>query len=151
MGRPRHSATLQFWEALEAFPPIFVRLAARRRVAGKNVTALSHEEIAITTGIPLERIVEISESFTWENVTIGEARSFCRACEFDPTRAEDRERQREYLRSCQKRYPDRPPHYLRNSPWWNSQFQPLIHRLKSIRMPSIDSEPQPSLAARSAA
>lgn len=151
MARPRHASTLQFWEALEAFPPILVRLAARRCVAGKNVVALSHQEIAITAGIPLTRVVQISESFSFDDVTVGETRRFCAACNFDPTRPADRERQREYLRQCQIRQMHQPPYYLRHSPWWESQFQPLILRLRLIKTPSIDSERSPLVATKSAA
>lgn len=151
MPRPRHVSSLTFWEALEAFPPIFVRLAARRVVAGKNVVALSHQEIAIISEIPMARVIDISQSFTFDIVSIGEARAFCRACNFDPTCASDRERQREYIRRCVKTHPERPPHFLVASPWWETQFLPLINLLKSRASLSTASGYSPSPATKYAA
>lgn len=151
MPRPRNVRSLTFWQALHAFAPIMVRLAARRVVAGKNVVGLSHQEIAIETGITFARVLEISESFDWQCVTIGEAEAFCRACNFDPTCAGDRERQREYIRRCQTKHPGRAPHYLTCSPFWATQFLPLVQRLRSRMTFSTASEPSPSVATRSAA
>lgn len=139
MPRPRNSVGLSCWKWLEAFPPITVRLAARGG-AGRAVVALSHQEIAIETGIPLARIIEISESFDWRGVTISEAEAFCRACNFDPTNAADRKRQRDYIRICQKKTPGRAPHFLTSSPWWRSQFLPLIDLLRSRPTSSTESE-----------
>lgn len=129
MARHRNVRNLTFWESLHAFPPLMVRLCARVRTSGKNIRAMASTEIAIASGIPLARVRKISDEFSWEEITLGEAERFCRACGFDPTVSSHRERQREYLRSCQKN-PNRPPQYLFKSPWWESEFRPLILRLK---------------------
>lgn len=125
-----------------------VRLAARRSTGGKHVVALSHQEIAIASGITFARVLEISESFDWRRVFISEVEAFCRACNFDPTCAGDRERQREYIRRCQKQSPGRPPHYLMCSPFWATQFLPLIHRLRSQPQSSTESDSSSSLNER---
>lgn len=141
MGRPPRSLTPTFWQSLRQFPPILVRLSARFVIGGKNVRALSHREIAIASGIPLSRCNAIGEAFSWDDITIAEAEGFCAACNFDPTNAQHRERQRDYTRLCQTKYPTRPPHYLRNSPFWTTEFLPLIQRLKIF---SADSMKSPS-------
>jgi hypothetical protein len=151
MGRPQNSAGLQSWDALRSFPPIMVRLAARRLVAGKNVAFLSNREIAIVSGITLDRVLDISQSFSFDEVTVGEAERFCRACNFDPTSAADRKRQREYIRICQKKTPGQLPHFLRSSPHWEAEILPLIQRLRSHQTLSTASKPSPSAEVRSAA
>lgn len=127
------------WDILRQFPPAVVRLTGRRIIAGKNVRALANQEVAIASGIPLVRIVEISFSLSWEDIAIGEAERFCGACGFDPTCAEDRRRQREYIRICLTKYPHRPPHYLTSSPYWESQLRPIITHIKSRTDSSINS------------
>lgn len=127
---------MNFWESLDAYPPLVVRLCARRSKGGKNVVALTNQEIAIETGIPLIRINEISQLLSWEYMTISEARRFCQACRFDPTMASDRKKQAIYTRVCQIKRPNQPPQYLRNSPLWTTYFLPLIQRLKSFNASS---------------
>ena len=131
MGRPKNSHNLTFWRLLEEFPPIMVRLLARRPIHQRTCEAVSHREIAITTGYALSRIIEISESLTWANITFAEAKSFMAACHFDPTRAADRQRQSDYIYSWTKKQPTQPPHYLQRSPYWATEFQPLILLLSS--------------------
>lgn len=150
MPRPRNALSLNFWDAMHAFPPVMVRLAARRKGIGKNVRALSHQEIAITSGIRLSRVIAISFSLSWTDVTVGEAEAFCRACRFDPTNPADRERQRAYIRTCQNK-PNRLPHYLVSSPHWQEQFLPLVQHLKTQSAFSTDSKPSASLETKSAA
>lgn len=151
MARPNHTQSLTGWGWLREFPPIIVRLSARFAVAGKNVRAPSHREVAISAGIPLARVMAISESFSWDNITVKEAERFCAACGFDPTNARDRRRQITYIRSCQTKHPGRPPHYLQCSPFWPTEFLPLIQRLKSQPTSSVESQKSPSAVTRSAA
>jgi hypothetical protein len=126
-----------------------VRLTARRRLGGKHVAAVSRQEIAIASGIPLYRITEISRMFDWSEVSVAEAERFCAACGFDPTHAEDRNRQQHYNRKCQQK--NRPPHYLRVSPLWETEFVPLIRLLKSRQNSFAASSQSPSAPTRSAA
>ena len=79
------------WKHLSKFSPSLVRLMARRKVSGKSkVEAISNQEIAITADIPIDRVIEISMAFDWSSIPIGEAQSFCSACQFDPFSAADR-------------------------------------------------------------
>ena len=150
MGRPPKSLTPTFWQALDAFAPIVVRLSARFVYVHDHPRAISIREIAISSGIPLSRVIQISESFSWDDVTIGEARRFCAACNFDPTSAKDRRRQNDYIQKCQT-HPNRPPHFLKVSPFWETELLPLIHRLRSHPIYSADSRKSPSLEVKSAA
>lgn len=149
MGRPAQA--LNLWQLLADFPPVIVRLAARRATAGKNVAALSHAEIAIASMIPLARVIAISYSLSWDRVTVGEAEHFCLACGFDPTQAGHRRRQREYIRICQARYPNRPPHFLTVSPYWSQEILPLVNYLRSRMISSRASEWSRAPAEMSAA
>ena len=150
MGRPPASLSLTFWQALDSFAPIVVRLSARFVYSHDHPRAISIREIAISSGIPLSRVIQISESFSWDDVTIGEARRFCAACNFDPTNAKHRRRQYDYIQKCQT-HPNRPPHFLKVSPFWETEILPLIHRLKSHPTFSESSRKSPSHEARSAA
>lgn len=108
-----------------------VRLCARRSRGGKNVVALTDPEIAIDSGLPLSRVLEIGEMTDWGDVTVSEAERFCSACRFDPTSAVQRKRQAIYVFVCQKKRPNKPPHYLQASPHWETVFLPLIQKLRS--------------------
>lgn len=130
-GRPPNSKGLGCWEALDATPPIMVRLAARSRLPTGGVRAMSAEEIAIRADIPLARVIWISEQFSWDDITTGEVRRFCAICDFDPTNFAHRNRQYDYIRTCRKRNQNCPPRFLTKHPSWETEFLPLIRRLKS--------------------
>jgi len=130
MGRAKH---IGFWESLRAYPPIFVRISARCSTGGNNRRALSSEELAISSDIPLDRIHEISTHLAWDEITVGEAERFCKACNFDPTNPAHIKRQREYARSCLT-HPHRIPFlYLRRSPWWVTEFKPLVELMANFQ------------------
>jgi hypothetical protein len=67
------------WRCFADHPPVLVRLLARRRLNGKHVEAMATEDIAIASGIPLDRILEISKSTSWDKVSMGETERFERA------------------------------------------------------------------------
>lgn len=119
------------WKILSSYPPVLVRLLARRRIDGKHVRAISTEEVAILAGLPLPRVREISAMTAWDAVTVGEAERFCLACGFDPLNATHRNRYRAYERGCRIRPQGQWFAYLRSSPWWQSEFIPLIQRWKA--------------------
>lgn len=123
--------SINFWSAFHEHPPLLVRLLARRREPGRAVAAVSTEEIAIMSGIPLARVREISNEQNWDTVSISEAERFCLGCSFDPTNPKDRNRLRAYKASCQKNPSRKWFSYLRNSPWFASEFEPLIQKYKS--------------------
>jgi len=114
-----------FWDYLEDYPPPLVRLLARRPISGKHVVALENEEIAIAAGFSVDRVIEISKSNDWRDVTLGEMQDFCKACRFDPTDCFDRNRARAY-----KERPSVKWTYLKKSPSWESFFVPLIRHLQ---------------------
>jgi hypothetical protein len=119
------------WPIVEEYPPIKVRLLAKhpgQGVRSDGSLAITDAELAIASGIPLDRVREISKMFDWNRVMVGEMRSFCAACRFDPTSATDRERIRIYEHVCLKRN-KRPFQWLRDSPRYEAEFLPLIRLL----------------------
>jgi hypothetical protein len=119
------------WKFLASYPPAKIRLMARRRMAGKTVRAVSLQEIAIASGLRLARVKVISQQLDWVGVDILEAERFCAACNFDPLNPDDRNRQFAYERSCKTR--KRRFAFLRKSPWWETEFLPLIESLRHRR------------------
>ena len=112
------------WGLLDEYPPYLVRCFAKRRLSGKRVRAVSDEEIAIMSGIPLARVRVLYDSSTWEHATVKELRQFCSACDFDPEDSSDRNRLTSYKNS--KGGPKFT--YLRRSPQWETVFKPLIKK-----------------------
>lgn len=101
----------------------------------RNCVALSNAEVAIASGLPLERIRTISTMLDWSAVRIGEARAFCQACGFDPTNARDRKRLSNYESVCLQRQ-SRPFQWLHNSPVYEEEFLPLIRKLSRSLSPN---------------
>lgn len=93
----------------------------------KQVEALTDEEIAIGSGLPLARVQAIYGQDTWEDVTVKEMRAFCRGCLFDLASSADRNRMQAYLNSS-KRGRGLRFLYLKRSPLWHSQFKPMMRR-----------------------
>lgn len=119
------------WKILHKHPPALIRLWARRRVKTKTVRAISLQEIAIASGLPLARVQVIAASLNWTGITIPEAERFIAGCNFDPLDPADRNRQSSYERSCLKRNSSSRFAYLKKSPLWLTEFRPLIERLRS--------------------
>lgn len=114
-----------FWEALRQYPPWYVRLMAK---AGR-AAVMSEVDIAIASGIEINRLREIIGGNDYEGVTLGEMRHFFAACKFDPTATRDRNRARNYDFICKTRGA-LPFRYLRKSPKWESEILPILKRLK---------------------
>ncbi len=117
------------WKILSKNPPALIRLMARRRVKTKTVRAVSLQEIAIASGLPLARVQIIAQSLNWDGISIPEAERFIAGCNFDPLDPADRNRQTSYERSCKKRTKSSHFAYLKKSPLWQTEFLPLIERL----------------------
>ena len=130
---------MNFWKAFADNPPILVRLLARQRTKGSAIAAISMEEIAIASGLPLVRVQEISGMLDWSAVTLFEAQRFCAGCLFDPTNPQDRNRKRSYTASCRKNPTRQWFSYLRRSPLFKSEFEPLILKLKQSQTKSTAS------------
>lgn len=121
MSARRGKVTMR--EALSRFPPYYVRLLAKN--GGK---ALSDAEIAITAGIPINRVREIKFMQNWDHITFQEFDRFVSACNFDPTNPIDRERHYYYERQC-TRANLTPFRYARKHPKWESEMLPMLKML----------------------
>ena len=119
------------WQYLEAYPPPYCRLLAKEPGGGTSDMAVTDAELAIRSGISISRVREISRMDDWGAVTFDEARRFFDACNFDPTSASHRNRVTKYETVCTKRK-SVPFHYLRRSPKWETEFLPLLLRIKRI-------------------
>jgi hypothetical protein len=117
------------WALIDKFPPYLVRCLARRKVGTKQIQAVSDEDIAILSGIPLIRVIEIYTSRTWGGTSVDDMRKFCSACDFDPEDSVDRNRLSAYKN--QRGGPKFT--YLKKSPWWGSVFRPLILKFYNER------------------
>lgn len=113
------------WQIFTEYPPYYVRLWAKN---GPQA-ALSDAEIAIASGIDINRVREIKFMTDWNGVTIGEALRFCSACNFDPMNSDDRMRARDYEYRCGQRN-SVPFSYLKRSPKWESEILPVLLILK---------------------
>lgn len=83
------------WKYLEQYPPCSVRLLARRRpTSHTRAVGLTNAQIALASGLTVDRIDEIGLMKSWAEVTVAEAMLFCRGCDFDPTSYEDRKKAR---------------------------------------------------------
>ncbi len=142
-----------FWKFLSDFPPPKVRLFAKQPGGGRAAQAISDAELAISSGMTLERVRQICYSENWDAITASEMKAFFTACHFDPTLAAHRNRVTEYYRVCLKRN-TKVFQYLRNHPKWESEFLPLVklmRTLESQRNFSNESPQSPSVATRSVA
>lgn len=113
------------WGILIEFPPPLVRLLAKESVSRKHIRALSDREVAIGAELPLEKVRSISRSKNWDRIALGDIRSFCNGCKFDPFDYRDRNRVRAYSRLSPKFS------YLKCSPFWEDTFLPLIKILEN--------------------
>ena len=115
-----HDGKRNPWKILRKFPPVLVRLLAKKPVATKHVRAVSDEEIAVRGGLPLANVKHISKQISWDKVPVGDAEKFCIGCGFDPFNCYDRNRAMAYNRTS-------PSYtYLKVSPYWDNTFKPLI-------------------------
>ena len=112
------------WDKFRQYPPPLVRVFARRREA-KRAFELSDQEIAVAARLSVDRIIEIAHTPTWDDVTLGDARAFCRGCNFDPLDSGDRNRAMAYIRQVSVGRLDFK--YLKeNAQRWNQYYKPLI-------------------------
>jgi len=118
------------WDFLDQFPPSVVRLLARTG-RGRAVRWISDEEVAIGSGLTLDRVNQLKVMPAWDRVPLADIRAFCRGCQFDPTSSKDR-RIKVYIyhHACQKNN-SQPFHYLRSDPKW-PEFQRLLTRLQIL-------------------
>jgi hypothetical protein len=119
---------MKTWGLIYEYPPGLIRCLAKQGLGGKRVKAIGDAEIAIASGLSIERIREIYHSDTWDNVPVKEMVLFCDACQFDPLNAVHRNRARAYYNA--KSGPKFT--YLKKSPWWKTIFLPLILKMRNL-------------------
>jgi hypothetical protein len=121
-----------------------VRLLAKQPGSGSRNLAISDCEIAIKSGIPLDRLRQLVRMTDWLAWTVEEVLNFTIACNFDPTSAVDRERIQKYTYVCRTR--KIPPfNYLRKSPLFEAEFLPLM-KICQQRMTSLSASDRAKLA-----
>lgn len=125
-GLSRGQKAMTWWGALRYYKPCYVRLLAKEG----HSRALTDAEIAIASGIDLNRVREINRMISWDNVTVGEMLRYVTACNFDPMSSIDRARCKKYDYTCKKRNII-PYHYLRKCPKWESEILPVLRVLQA--------------------
>src|ERR1041385_5542349 len=105
------------WQLLERYPPILIRLLARR----PHGPPLLLEEIAVRSGLSPVHIVAISMQCTWTGVDPYQIKAFMIGCNADIIGDQTSfERIRKYLSK-------RPTwKYLRTSTYWRSTYEPML-------------------------
>ncbi len=142
------SNKIDAWQAFMDYPPVIVRLLAKRRVGKHAIRAISTEEVSIAADLPMARVQEIQSQLDWQDVSIIEAEQFCRrGCNFDPVNGADRNRAIAYFVSCRHKHPNQTFLYLRASPWWK-EFSELFDLLASRPKSSTPSTLSPSLSRK---
>lgn len=109
-----------FWQRAENFPPILCRLLARENHGG-HPAPMTDEAIASRSGLTIYRVNAISNSLSWADVELHAMRQFLIACELDFCDAKQMKRLTMYMRRGRLAY-------LRRSPNWTTQFEPLLQR-----------------------
>lgn len=123
------------WQVLERYPPIEVRLLAKRPGSGLRDLWLTDSDVAIHSGIPLTRIREISRMADWMDCTVAEVLAYTLACNFDPANPRDRQRVQQYQYLARKRgY--QPCQYLKKSPRYESEILPLLLLIRERKLAS---------------
>lgn len=108
---------MNFYDKANKIPPILARLLARK----KNGPPLSDIEIADRSGMSILKVHCISQSLSWDDISIIEMRNFLRACDVDIEDPEQFNRVVAYMRKATWKY-------LRTSPLWRTYYLPLIQR-----------------------
>lgn len=115
------------WPYLDQFPPPVVRIMAREG-HGNSSRWLSDEEVAIASGLTLDRVRQIQLMPDWSRVVLSDLRAFIAGCRFDPTNPRDRRvKVNIYQLLCLKNN-HQPFRYLRKNPRWPEYQRMLIDR-----------------------
>ncbi len=112
--------SLSLWQRLDRFPPLVVRLLARRRQVSGGVVALTVEEISKRSGLSALEVQSLSWLSSWDSVPVSKIKKFSEACGIDFASRVNMREQSAYIR--------RSPtfKYLSKSPDWESTYQPMI-------------------------
>ena len=109
---------------MERFPPILVRLLARKR-HGRPLTTI---EIAERGGLKPGQVDFISESHNWILIDLPTFRAFTKGCDIDLLDRANFRRIENYLAGVKVKGRRFPPtfRYLKRDPRWESYYKPLL-------------------------
>ncbi len=115
--------SLTFPEKLDRFPPVVIRLLARRIVDGckRSLRALTDREVSAHSGLPLGEITYLSKLTSWERVEIATYIAYCKGCGADLDSRDWLRKNTAYMTGL-----NAMPRYLLESPDWEKTFQPLV-------------------------
>jgi len=71
---------MTFYERAEQFPPLLVRILARKNNGRR---AMSTSDIAKASGLPRSTVGDLTWKTSWASVTFGDMADFCKGCGFD--------------------------------------------------------------------
>jgi len=112
-----------FYKRVDRYPPVLVRLLARRPRAngsGNGTRPLTTDEIARDSGLTPAVVEGLSRSTTWKGVDIYTVRDFTVACGVDFTNPLHMKRLSQYLHSRGAF------HYLRKNKQWDTYYRSLV-------------------------
>lgn len=114
-----HRTKLRLDEKLKRFPPVVCRLLARKIIKHNHVVALTDAEIAKSSGLSMADVVHISWSAAWDSIPVSKMLAFTKACgvDFDD---------RPSLQKNTKLVEGGRFFYLRRSPNWKTQLEPIV-------------------------
>jgi hypothetical protein len=105
---------------LERFPPIVIRLLARRRL-GTRTVPLTVAQIAAQSGLSVGEINALSRLTSWAEVTVDSMAAFTRGCGCNLDDRDWLRKNTAYMAGVRS-----APRYLRQSSDWETVFQPMI-------------------------
>lgn len=107
-------------EKLDRFPPVVIRLLARKQ-RGRTVTAMSDQDIAAASGLSVGQVKSVSRLTNWGTVDVDTLQAFCKGCGADLDNRDWLRKNAAYMASIRS-----IPRYLRQSDHWSHTFEPLI-------------------------
>lgn len=113
---------MTFFTHARQYPPLIVRLMAKRKPYGPPML---DAEIVQDSGLQPGVVFDLSMRMTWDGIDLPTLEKFTKACRMDFTSGKDMRRARQYLQKKPVTWK-----YLRQSPHWKSQFEPLALILK---------------------
>ena len=112
-----------FYERIDKYPPVLVRLMARKPRAngnGNGTRPLTTIEISDRSGLPVSMVEGLSHATTWKGVDVYTVRDFTVACGVDFTNPLHMKRLAQYL------HKRGAFHYLRKAEDWGSYYVHLV-------------------------
>lgn len=123
MTRKPNRLPVNFWDRLDALPPVAVRLLAKKsNKKPMSAMAMSDEEISVASGLSMKEVRFLSTQIDWSCVDVHSARVFLKACKVDVTSRKDMMRVNDYLRST----PAPRWKYILHSDHYETTFKPLL-------------------------